>query len=86
MKLMLHICCGPCAIHPVRFLREDATEVTGFFYRHNIHPYTECLKRQAALEAYAQRIDLKVVFQKGYDLEGFIRNAVFRETNRCDQC
>ena len=27
MKLMLHICCGPCAIYPVQILREDATEV-----------------------------------------------------------
>ena len=58
----------------------------GFFYRHNIHPYTECLKRQEALQSYAEQIDLKVIYQEGYDLEGFIQNVVFRESERCNYC
>ena len=86
MKLMLHICCGPCAIYPVRILRKDANEVTGFFYRHNIHPYTECLKRQETLESYAKQIDLKVISQKDYKLEEFLRNVTHREVNRCAYC
>jgi hypothetical protein len=67
-------------------MREDGLEVMGFFYRHNIHPYTECLKRQEALEAYAEQINLKVIYQEGYDLEGFIRNVAFRESERCNYC
>jgi len=31
-------------------------------------------------------IDLRVIYQKGYDLEGFIQNAVFRESDRCSYC
>ena len=58
----------------------------GFFYRHNIHPYTECLKRQEALQSYADRINLKMIYQEGYDLEGFIQNVVFREAERCNYC
>ena len=58
----------------------------GYFYRHNIHPYTECLKRQQTLEAYAERSRLTVVYQKGYDLEGFLRNIAFRESQRCRYC
>lgn len=58
----------------------------GFFYRHNIHPYTECLKRQEALESYAEQINLRVIYQDGYDLEGFIQNVAFRESNRCSYC
>ena len=41
MKLLLHTCCGPCSIVPVRALRAEGAEPTGFFYPHNIHPYTE---------------------------------------------
>jgi hypothetical protein len=67
-------------------MREDGLEVMGFFYRHNIHPYTECLRRQEALEAYAEQINLKVIYQDGYDLEGFIRNVAFRESERCNYC
>ena len=86
MKVLLHVCCANCAIYPIKSMREDGLEVMAFFYRHNIHPYTECLKRQQALEAYAEQIDLKVIYQEGYDLEGFIRNVAFRESERCNYC
>jgi epoxyqueuosine reductase len=86
LKILLHICCAPCAIYPVKFLREQEMDVMGFFYRHNIHPYTECLKRQEALESYAEQINLRVIYQDGYDLEGFIQNVAFRESNRCSYC
>jgi len=58
----------------------------GFFYRHNIHPYSECLKRQENLEAYARQIGLRLIIQEGYDLEGFIQNVVYREKDRCTYC
>ena len=58
----------------------------GFFYRHNIHPYSECLKRQENLEAYAGQIGLRLIVQEGYDLEGFIQNVVYREKDRCTYC
>ncbi len=61
-------------------------EVMGFFYRHNIHPYSECLKRQENLEAYARQIGLRLIIQEGYDLEGFIQNVVYREKDRCTYC
>jgi predicted adenine nucleotide alpha hydrolase (AANH) superfamily ATPase len=61
-------------------------EVMGFFYRHNIHPYSECLKRQQTLQNYADQIDLRVIYQEGYDLEGFIQNVVHREADRCRHC
>ncbi|NNL42737.1 MAG: epoxyqueuosine reductase QueH, partial [Desulfobacterales bacterium] len=86
MKLLLHTCCAPCSISPVQFLREQNLDVMGYFYRNNIHPYTECLKRQETLESYAKKIDLRVIYQEGYDLNGFIRNVVFRESNRCSYC
>jgi len=86
LRLLLHACCAPCAIYPVETLRQDGVEVMGYFYRHNIHPYTECLKRQQTLSAYAESIDLKVIYQDGYDLEGFLQRAVFRESSRCEIC
>jgi len=86
MKALLHVCCANCAIYPIKNMREEGLEVMGFFYRHNIHPYTECLRRQEALEAYAEQIKFKVIYQEGYDLEGFIRNVAFRESERCNYC
>ena len=86
MKVLIHTCCGPCAIHPVDALRRDGHEVMAFFYRHNIHPFAECLRRQQALQQYADSIALKVIVQEGYELEDFLRKAAFREADRCRIC
>jgi len=86
MKILLHICCAPCAIYPVNVLRMEHFEITGYFYKHNIHPYTECIKRQETLQSYAETIDLRVIYQKGYELEGFLRKIAFRESVRCSYC
>jgi hypothetical protein len=86
MRLLLHICCAPCSIVPVAELRSAGTAVTGFFYRHNIHPFSECRRRQDTLQDYADRIGLEMIWQPGYDLEGFIRNVVYHEAERCFIC
>jgi predicted adenine nucleotide alpha hydrolase (AANH) superfamily ATPase len=86
MRLLLHICCAPCAIHPVGRLREEGMAVMGFFYRHNIHPFSECLRREEALKAYAEGSELQVIYQEGYELERFLQHVVFRETERCNFC
>lgn len=80
------MCCAPCTIYPVKILRDEGFDVMGFYYRHNIHPYTECLKRQEALASFSEHADLHVIYQEEYDLEGFIHNVVFRETHRCTYC
>ena len=86
MKILLHICCAPCAIYTVKTLDKQGFDIMGFFYKHNIHPYTECMKREETLQSYAGTIDLRVIYQEGYDLESFIQNVVFRESRRCSYC
>jgi predicted adenine nucleotide alpha hydrolase (AANH) superfamily ATPase len=85
-SLLLHVCCAPCAIYPVRVLRAAGNDLRGFFYRDNIHPYRECLRREETLAAWAGEIDLPVIHAPGYDLEGFLQRMVFRETERCRIC
>lgn len=58
----------------------------GFFYRYNIHPFTECLKREDTLKQYADTIDLKVIYQQDYRIEQFLQSIVFREEQRCRYC
>lgn len=86
MKILLHMCCGPCTIYPLRVLREDGWDPMGFFYRHNIHPYTECVKRQETLESYADQNGFRLLVTDGYDIEGFLRTMAFREADRCRIC
>ena len=86
MKLLLHICCAPCATYPIDVIRSEGIYLMGFFYRSNIHPYQECIKRENTLKSYAESIDLKVIYQPEYDLVGYLQNVAFRESNRCRYC
>ena len=86
MKLLLHICCAPCSIYPVKVLQQMDMEVMGFFYRHNIHPFQECQKREDTLKHYSTSIGLKVIYQKDYKIEKFLQSVVFREKDRCQYC
>ncbi len=86
MKVLLHTCCGPCTIYPLKVLKGENIEVMGFFYRHNIHPFSECLKREETLLEYAQTMDIRVICQQTYELERFLQSVVFREKDRCRFC
>ena len=86
MRILLHICCGPCSIYPLKKLAQEGFSTMGFFYRHNIHPYTECVRRMETLSQYAAEKGVKMIWQEGYDLEGFIRRTAFREGDRCRMC
>jgi|UniRef100_A0A7C5ALK3 predicted adenine nucleotide alpha hydrolase (AANH) superfamily ATPase len=86
MKLLLHICCGPCAIYPVELLRAAGHQVVGYFYNPNIHPYQEFLRRKQALADYADTVGLSVIWEPGYEVEEYFRQVAFREGERCRLC
>jgi epoxyqueuosine reductase len=86
MKVLLHICCAPCAIYPVKELRSGGVEVTGFFYNHNIHPYTEYKLRLEALRQYSKLVDLEVIYREEYLLEEFLSNVAAEPQQRCGYC
>ncbi len=61
-------------------------DVMGYFFRNNIHPFQECSKRENTLKEYADATNLKVIYQKGYDIETFLQSIAFREDDRCRYC
>lgn len=86
MKILLHLCCGPCTIYPLRVLREGGDEVRGLFYNPNIHPFSEYRKRLETIEGYAAREGLAVLRDEAYPMEEFLRQTAFREEERCRVC
>ncbi len=86
MRLLMHICCGPCTIYPLKELRTHGHDVTGFFYNPNIHPYQEYSRRQETLRNYAEKILLNVIWMKSYLLEEFLSHVASRPEERCVYC
>jgi hypothetical protein len=58
----------------------------GYYYNPNIHPYSEFDKRRQTLAGYSDTIGLKMIWPQGYDMENFLRNVAFRESERCRYC
>ena len=85
-KVLLHICCGPCGIHPLETLRREGFEVQGFFFNPHIQPFQEHERRKQAVRQMAQAAALPVTYADDYDLEGWLRMVVFREKDRCPFC
>ncbi len=86
MRLLLHICCGPCATWPFQVLEEEGCEADGFFYNPNIHPFTEYLRRREAVEKLASATSRRVIFSPRYDFDEFFRRVASRESERCRFC
>jgi predicted adenine nucleotide alpha hydrolase (AANH) superfamily ATPase len=85
-RILLHTCCANCAIIPLSRLEDGQTEVFGFFYNPNIHPFQEYRRRLDAVEAFFHSRKNRLIIQDDYDLEGFLRAVVFREETRCSYC
>ncbi|MFH1689679.1 MAG: epoxyqueuosine reductase QueH [Candidatus Eisenbacteria bacterium] len=86
MKTLLHICCGPCALVPMRELLAEGHEVAGAFVNPNIHPYREFELRLEAARQAAEALGVEMVHEDGYGLTEFLRAVVGHEETRCPIC
>jgi len=88
MKLLLHICCGPCAIGPFEQLVGQGHQVTGLFYNPNIHPLIEFRRRLKALKVLQERIPLDVIYDEQYGLVEYLSSVRWQAARgaRCADC
>lgn len=88
MKLLLHCCCAPCSVMPLRLLREAGHELAAYFYNPNIHPYTEYKKRRNCFREYMEAEWVPWAMLDNYDLEGWLERQGARPTvpGRCGIC
>ncbi len=86
MKILMHICCGPCSVMCIKTLREQGHDLTGYWYNPNIHPYMEYKSRKKALIEYAEKVDLPLIINNHYGLRDFVKMVVDDLDNRCVKC
>lgn len=85
MKLLLHICCGPCALYPLSVLQEEGITFEGFFYNPNIHPWEEFQRRKENLKKVSEEKGFPVVYREDFEQEKW---EAFQglEQERCQMC
>jgi predicted adenine nucleotide alpha hydrolase (AANH) superfamily ATPase len=86
MRVLLHICCGPCAIVPIRQLRAEGHEVDGAFVNPNIHPLLEYRKRLEAAREVCDALGVEIVRVDDYGLLEFLDEIGPRRLARCLTC
>lgn len=86
MKVLLHMCCAPCSVYPLQALKGEDVRVFGFFFNPNIHPYQEYRLRLETVRQLAAQLAFEVIYRDEYDVVSFLRQIVFRESQRCRFC
>jgi predicted adenine nucleotide alpha hydrolase (AANH) superfamily ATPase len=88
VRVLLHICCAPCACYPIKVLKEKGYEIVGLWYNPNIHPCTEFVKRMKSVKELEKIENIKIIYFENYELEKWLRSVVFREEKpvRCQVC
>lgn len=90
MKIVLHICCGICAIPVILKLTEEGHHVSGFFYNPNIHPLEEYERRLSATRTVCREFNLPL-YVAPYDSEQWLKQTITLKNEpeggaRCPVC
>lgn len=83
--LLLHACCGPCSLEPLRVLREQGFLPTIVYVNPNIQPHTEYVRRLETLRAWAAGECVEVV-EGPYEPERWEREVARYGVNRRARC
>lgn len=89
IPLLLHACCGPCSLEPLRLLREEGFEPTICWTNPNIQPVAEHDLRLETLQAWARDVAHVKVIVAGDDREKWERGVAphgFDREARCRAC
>ncbi len=87
--LLLHACCGPCSLEPLRLLKEDGFAPTICWTNPNIQPVAEHDLRLRTLQTWAQDVAHVPVVVAGDDRAAWERGvapAAFDRERRCRAC
>lgn len=88
-RLLLHICCGPCALMPAQRLVAAGYAVTLWYMNPNIHPLTEYLRRRDAAARCAQKLGLPILYgDEAWNVRAWLTAPQARELPpaRCHWC
>lgn len=85
-KLLLHICCAPCAVYVFEKLKEEY-DVTGFFYNPNIHPKREYEMRVEESNKISEKLGWETIISE-YDVKEWFRlvKGHGNDPERGDRC
>ena len=87
-RLLLHCCCGPCSMYPLKLLTSQGIEPDCFWFNPNIHPQFEWDRRLENLQKACDSYGLKLIREGESCEEDYWRSKEYLEKygSRCEMC
>lgn len=86
-KLLLHICCAPCATGVINKLKSDGGfDITGLYYNPNIHPSAENEARKNSVITLSKDENIRVLHDDLIMLDYWKENLEGDKDRRCRFC
>ncbi len=86
MKLLMHICCSNCSVHPLQSLLLEGIDIRGFWFNPNIHPYAEYTARLGSLTTLEKLWNIDIAYDDDYALDAFLASVAGKGAERCSIC
>ncbi|MDD5506560.1 MAG: epoxyqueuosine reductase QueH [Candidatus Omnitrophica bacterium] len=87
MKILLHVCCAPCLIYPLKRLNDQGFKVKGFYYNPNIHPVSEYNRRKEGVVTLSAELQIELDCPDYLDSEFYQAiGANLSAPDRCRHC
>lgn len=84
LKLLTHVCCGPCFLIPYETYKREKIEVTAFYFNPNIHPFSEYERRLAVARGYCADNGVNFI-EESYNETDYFRE-IFKKEDKPDRC
>ena len=88
-KILLHACCGVCALEPVRIFKKENRDFALCYINPNIQPRNEFDKRLDALKTYVTKPNNLKLYTQEYDTDEWFEKVPPLKNElqmRCTQC
>jgi predicted adenine nucleotide alpha hydrolase (AANH) superfamily ATPase len=87
LRVLLHCCCGPCALLVADHFRSLHHDVTGWFFNPNLYPEEEHAQREVTLGEAAREAGLPLLpSAEPQPLQDFLLSLSRRGGRRCHAC
>jgi len=89
VRLLLHICCGPCASGTIQSWRRKGVDVVALFHNPNIHPLLEYRRRLTGAREVTEILRTELVVDDAYDPEVWFHSVACgadETRSRCARC
>lgn len=89
IKILLHICCGPCGVAFCGGIVKEGFAPTLLWHNPNIHPFVEYKNRRDAAKNFADLRELPIEVDDNYGLRDFVYDVsevMDDRQNRCAYC